>query len=624
MGNVNRNKKKRTSHTETNSRSMQNELIDENQVSQNLVADVGEGSRSTAVDITSENVRMETIAEINDTDKEEGELLEDDEISFKPIPSQTGNNSANNAVEMNRLSQQFLMPLAPPDPKFMEVGMLNEAMFKFEEMIKRSQLETASMVQKQMDEMKASMDAMTSPGTAQVQIQAVEERTASKNSPEIDKASSEITIYTNAVKEANVFGRSQENNANNFSSSDEENVNTSNENMDLQNSGEIEVSSQLTNSPNEMEILNFITENRPREQDSKDKRTVVIQRRTEDTRKSSEPQPGTSKQSETPEQRADKMVKEAEAIKARILDTPGRNNFIDNMNTSMGEIDLRNNFVHSVMVDESFLLVASHLDQNTYDKIVNGEYVDFSRLIPKDKLLAEEENRMQMINKDGQMFFVPANGDKFSINSFNRWEQAFRVFSDVYTRAHPARSSELVQYNHIIHTASLSYAWDNVYLYDKDFRLHMARHPSRSWGLLLQQAWALRLKDRVRNDYTSTPNRSGNGFNGGGGGGCRRFNRGKCSYGYNCKYDHRCFYCNRNGHGVISCRQLKYDTNGKSGDRFHKDNRFDKNHSFGNGNGNGNNYGNSNNGQNQGNHGHNSNGGNTNNNSNNAKQQEKK
>ena len=53
------------------------------------------------------------------------------------------------------------------------------------------------------------------------------------------------------------------------------------------------------------------------------------------------------------------------------------------------------------------------------------------------------------------------------------------MFSDVYVRAYPNRASELVQYSHLIHTASQSYTWDNVYMYDKDFRLHSARHKDK-------------------------------------------------------------------------------------------------------------------------------------------------
>ena len=108
---------------------------------------------------------------------------------------------------------------------------------------------------------------------------------------------------------------------------------------------------------------------------------------------------------------------------------------------------------------------------------------------------------MQMIVKNGQTFWRPAKKfgmDPQTISSVHRWEQAFRVFSDVYLRAHLGRAAELIQYNHIIHTTAGTYVWENVYSYDKDFRLHMSKFPNRSWGIILQQAWNFRLKENVR------------------------------------------------------------------------------------------------------------------------------
>ena len=109
----------------------------------------------------------------------------------------------------------------------------------------------------------------------------------------------------------------------------------------------------------------------------------------------------------------------------------------------------------------------------------------------------EEPQRLEMIMKDGHVFWMLVS-DHTKINGFGRWEQAFRIFSNIYSQAHPHRSSELLQYSHLIHTASLTYIWDNMYCYDVDFHLHMAMFPSQSWAIILQQAWSLHLKDRVR------------------------------------------------------------------------------------------------------------------------------
>ena len=113
----------------------------------------------------------------------------------------------------------------------------------------------------------------------------------------------------------------------------------------------------------------------------------------------------------------------------------------------------------------------------------------------------------------------------------------------------------------MIHMAANSAPWENVAAYDRDLRRHMARHPLRSWGIILQQAWTVHIKDTgrnfrgetSRNERERTPNRKKDL--------CWRFNKGKCSYGLNCKFDHRCGVCNKFGHGAQSCRKLGLDRN---------------------------------------------------------------
>ena len=269
----------------------------------------------------------------------------------------------------------------------------------------------------------------------------------------------------------------------------------------------------------------------------------------------------------TPEQRAEDMVREAEAAKIRMMEVAGRNEVV-NVNCD---------YVHSAMVDENFLLVAAHVEDNLRLKIEKGDYVDFARLLPNDRVMQESDNRMEWVQEGGNTFLAPvgwrSNKEKGGITSFSKWEQAFRVYSDIYCRAHPDRSAQLIQYNHIIGTASATYIWDNVYQYDCHFRVHMARNPARSWGIILQQAWAMYLKDKHKLDFGSN-NKSERRNKA-----CWRFNIGKCSYGNTCKFEHRCFACNKFGHGSHNCRKLQ-DKGGESGrynDRKQDYDRRDKN-----------------------------------------------
>lgn len=190
----------------------------------------------------------------------------------------------------------------------------------------------------------------------------------------------------------------------------------------------------------------------------------------------------------TPEQFAAKKVTENEKSKARAYEVPGEHSNI--------QVLFNQDMIHSMLVDEKYMSVASHLDSSTKKKIEDGQYIDFAKLVAKDRVLAEEENRVQLVMKGGSTYFVPVNESPTAISNVHRWDQAFRVYSDIYCKRHPNRSTELIQYSHVIHTAAAGYVWDNVYAYDRDFRLHLAENPTRSWAIILQQAWSMRLKDK--------------------------------------------------------------------------------------------------------------------------------
>ena len=187
--------------------------------------------------------------------------------------------------------------------------------------------------------------------------------------------------------------------------------------------------------------------------------------------------------------KAEDAIREAEASRALVLATPG--NYqpdLNQLNNHMQGTTLQGNvqlqgltaMQHLSMVDECYLVIGVHIDSVTQEKIQRGEYVDFARLLPRYRM-QYDDGRLEIVHKGGQAFFMSASEWEASatgaITSFNKWEQAFRIYSNIYSRAHPTRSTELIQYNHIIFTASLSYVWENVYTYDSEFRMHLANFP---------------------------------------------------------------------------------------------------------------------------------------------------
>ena len=41
------------------------------------------------------------------------------------------------------------------------------------------------------------------------------------------------------------------------------------------------------------------------------------------------------------------------------------------------------------------------MDESTKRKVINGEYVDFAKLMLKDRVSSEEDMRMEMVNRGG-------------------------------------------------------------------------------------------------------------------------------------------------------------------------------------------------------------------------------
>ena len=259
---------------------------------------------------------------------------------------------------------------------------------------------------------------------------------------------------------------------------------------------------------------------------------------------------------ETAEEWADKMIQEAEVTRARVYDLTGKEKLRLEHSLEMGQ----EGRISSLM-DEDYQLVASHMDEQTRQKIVQREYIDFVKLIRKDRFTEEEEQKMMMVNKGGLSYWVQMTDHSQAITSYHKWDMAFHVFLDIYMNHHLNRTSELIQYGYIINTASMSYAWENVYLYDREFQKHMERHPLLRWGVILQQAWTMFLKDRNNHTPHHKGNGSGNGHNQGTKPSgayrhlCFDFNEGVCTYGSKCRFENKCSFCLKYGHGALNCRR---------------------------------------------------------------------
>ena len=208
----------------------------------------------------------------------------------------------------------------------------------------------------------------------------------------------------------------------------------------------------------------------------------------------------------------------------------------------------------TVLIDEGYSPMGCHIERSLKEKIQAGDYIDLARLLPRDRVSTEDDHRLEIVNEWGMSYWVLISDRELTqINSYIKWEQAFRLYTGIFAKANPDRVSELLQYNHTIEVAASHFTWDCVYHYDKEFRLHMAENLGRNWGIILQQAWTLNMKVLINVVNQTTRDHLTDAR-----GGpqqkkvCFQFNRGRCSFGSRCKFDHRCGICGKWGHGAYN------------------------------------------------------------------------
>ena len=249
---------------------------------------------------------------------------------------------------------------------------------------------------------------------------------------------------------------------------------------------------------------------------------------------------------------AQKIILEAERYRANVEQPTGLPFSVTNQNNSIS--------------DDEFFHLTCHVDLALRDKIQKGDFVELEKLLPKDKL-DRNDGRMELVNRDGQSYFVPYNRDA-KITNVRRWEQAFRIYAAIYSAANPSRSAEIWQYVYVINSAATTYVWEDVAHYNFVFRQLMAVNPGRSWAKTYTQMWQMIMRTHLpqRGNHNARGNfHTPGGLHDSGGKrtrNCWKFNKGRCSDA-NCRFPHKCNYCDGK-HGIYTCFKREKRNSDKS------------------------------------------------------------
>ena len=298
-----------------------------------------------------------------------------------------------------------------------------------------------------------------------------------------------------------------------------------------------------------------------------------------------QPQPGPSM--EVPPQvnevrdRADRLILDAEWFKASISaprgkETLGREIISQSVNQGnfMQQAEGTTVFpttqcIPTVDNDDDFFHLMCHIDPTLRSKIERGDFVDLEKLLPKTRFPHRmgEDNRTEMVNREGMTYFVPISDCDNSINSIKRWDQAFRIYAVIYCKQNPTRSAKIWQYIYTIHTAASSFQWDNVAWYDYTFRQLMAVKPYHSWAKMYTQFWNLAMRNPLNNgsSYSQSNHNSNQKLSGGR---HKKYGdwRDNCCWIFNklghcmrasCRFENLCLYCGAYNHAMCNCHKEK-------------------------------------------------------------------
>ena len=227
------------------------------------------------------------------------------------------------------------------------------------------------------------------------------------------------------------------------------------------------------------------------------------------------------------------------------------------------------------------------LDKALEDKILRGEYVDFSLLLP-ETLYQTQTHALQLRYEDsppgslGSPLTVVKR--RKPVDSFQKWLDAFMAYMLVIVTAYHNRAVELTEYQQIISVALTKFKGLAWYTYDEHFRRRAVRDLTIAWDRIDIVLWTVTFTgtakphcsicsslchqsdDCPHQEPSKKPRRPAHV--------CFDFNKPSGCQRRTCHFPHNCRRCGSSSHALFNCPSSKqHATSTKSatpGDRSKK------------------------------------------------------
>lgn len=218
------------------------------------------------------------------------------------------------------------------------------------------------------------------------------------------------------------------------------------------------------------------------------------------------------------------------------------------------------------------------LDKSLEDRILRGEYVDFTLLLP-DSIYRSQSPALQLRYEESSPGsqgspLTLVKRKKPVIDSFPRWLDAFTAYMLVIVAVHPTRALELIKYQQIISKAVSKFKGLAWLTYDEQFRRRAAYDLSIAWDKIDLELWTVTFsglakphcsvcsspyhqsEDCPNQDPTRKPRRQTLV--------CFDFNKTSGCQRRSCNFPHNCRRCGSTSHALFNCPASKQTTSTKS------------------------------------------------------------
>ena len=199
--------------------------------------------------------------------------------------------------------------------------------------------------------------------------------------------------------------------------------------------------------------------------------------------------------------------------------------------------------------DTDFIPVSAHVAPAVRQKIINGQFVNFEKLIESDDMSDDDSDSGEFIVKDGVLKVKKSQKKKGDI-SYTDWVGAWNIFSTIVARTSNINDIYEKLAKHFQTVRELEKARKDWRYYDTQFRKLIAAGLAK-WGSVKSETYSkafLRDSKTQKNSKNQlmVSNKKSQNI-------CRLFQSNSCYFGSNCKYLHICRICHSPSHPMVRC-----------------------------------------------------------------------